>query len=172
MMSTSRVPAILILTALSCLLMPSSVANAESSNSDALASRVAELETLVRQLEARVEQLESREGEPVVPAAENITPPSEQEIRTTVVQHLQQADPMPLEFTPTLMGCNRAKVETFSVIEIGTLQKSGSNTLWPVKVKVAGVCMSAFGKPIPFDKEGVFIISQDSFGEWTATPRR
>ena len=93
-------------------------------------------------------------------------PPTEEQIRAVVVQYLQKADPMPLEFTPSMMGCNKARVDGFRVIEIGKAQPSGSSTHWPVKVHVQGTCSTAFGKILPFDKEGVFKITQDSFGEW------
>lgn len=168
-MTRTRASAVVALIALCCLPPAIPLTHAQASSEDAIARRVAELERTVRELTARIEALEAGAVAEVAPAAE---PPSEEVIRTAAVHHLEQADPMPLEFTPTLMGCNKAKVDRFSVVEIGAVQVSGSRSYWPVRVKVTGACTTAFGKTVAFDKEGVFHVSQNPFGEWVATPGR
>ena len=96
--------------------------------------------------------------------------PTQEQICAGVRDYLAKADPMPLEFAPTPMGCNKARVNDCRVIDVGKSQSSGSSTYWPVKVHVDGACTTAFGKTMPFDKEGLFNITQDSFGEWKGSP--
>ena len=163
---------ILSLVFLCCCVASVSPVDAQDGGTAELLERISELEKSVSQLDSRIRLLEKNagKGEPAAPA---VTPPTEEQIRNVVVPYLEKADPVPLEFTPTIMGCNKARIDEFRVIEIGKAQTSGSSTSWMVKVHVQGVCTTAFGKTIPFEKNGgLFEIKQDSFGEWKGSPRR
>jgi len=165
--STRRIPwRILTVVVLCWSLAGGSVVGSRPEGDTDLVERIAKLEALVRELSGRVARLEGDGATAEEPPAETAEPPTEEQIGSVVKTYLAQADPMPLEFTPTIMGCNKARVGTFRVIDLGQAQSAGSTVYWPVRVHVTGECTTAFGKVLPFDKTGVFDIHQDAFGDW------
>ena len=95
--------------------------------------------------------------------------PSEKDIVAAVSRSLQQR--VPVSMARHLTGGQNATVAEVKVLAVGKAQGEGDSRYWPVKVFASGTCVKMFGGREPFQGEAEFLIRENAYGEWVASPK-
>lgn len=141
--------------------------------------KIKELEQAIESLQRRVGQLELKvsnmnqsqsvtSSQYSTPSTPSVPKPSNYDIEQAIKECLRKQ--VPKTWSGSLMGGRNGKVSNIQVIEMGIY--NSRYRYWPVKAKVQGTCEAQFigqTQVNSFNQVGDFKVSQDDYGNWTAS---